>query len=135
MSFSNATETELLGYIFDSSAPAWAGNANFYLALHTADPGEAGTAVTSEAAYTSYARVAISRTTGFAVSGNTAENAALVQAPTCTGSSSNLTHFSIVDTASGAGQIITKGALAQTLAVSTGIQPQFPAGSLVITLD
>lgn len=135
MSFSNATETELLNYIFDSAAPAWAGNANFYLALHTADPGEAGTATTSEAAYTSYARVAVSRTTGFTVSGNSAENAALVQAPTCTGSSSNLTHFSIVDTASGAGQIIVKGALSQTLAVSTGIQPQFPAGSLVVTLD
>jgi hypothetical protein len=81
MSASNATETELLTYIFDSGAPAWAGNADFYVRLHSADPGEAGTAVTNEIAYTSYDGVAISRTTGFSISGNTASNAGLIQFP------------------------------------------------------
>lgn len=57
MSLGNTTETEILNYIFDSTAPAWAANANFWIALHTADPGEAGTAITSEASYTSYARL------------------------------------------------------------------------------
>lgn len=135
MSASNTTETALLSYIFDSAAPSWDAASDFYVALHTADPGEAGSATTSEIAYTSYARVAISRTTGFTVSGNTASNAALVQFPTCTGSSGTATYFSIVTTASGAGDIIVSGALSSALAISTGIQPQFNTGDLDVVLD
>ena len=135
MSFSNATETEVLAYIFDSAAAAWAGNANFWIALHTADPGEAGTATTSEVAYTSYARVAVSRTTGFTVSGNSVENAALIQFPQSGGSGTDCTHFSVVTTSSGAGQIIVRGALSATLPTGSGIQPQFAAGDLTATLD
>lgn len=135
MSFSNATETEILSYIFDSAATAWEGNANFWVALHTADPGEAGTATTSEVAYTSYARVAVSRTTGFTVTGNTVENAALIQFPQSGGSGTDCTHFSVVTTSSGAGQIIMRGALSATLPTGSGIQPQFAAGALTATLD
>lgn len=135
MSFGNTTETEVLSYIFDSAAAAWAGNANFWIALHTADPGEAGTATTSEVAYTSYARVAVSRTTGFTVSGNSVENAALIQFPQSGGSGTDCTHFSVVTTSSGAGQIIVRGALSATLPTGSGIQPQFAAGDLTATLD
>ena len=135
MSFGNTTENELMAYIFDSAAPAWEGNANFYVALHTADPGEAGTATTSEVAYTDYARVAISRTTGFTVTGNQIENAALIQFPQSGGSGTDCTHFSIVTTSSGAGQIILRGALSATLPTGSGIQPQFAAGALTATLD
>lgn len=135
MSFSNATETELLNYIFDSAAAAWEANSNFYIALHTADPGEAGTATTSEASYTNYARVAVSRTNGFTISGNSVENAALIQFPQSGGSGTDCTHFSIVTTSSGAGQIIIRGALSATLPTGSGIQPQFAAGDLTATLD
>lgn len=135
MSFSNATETEVLAYIFDSAAAAWEANANFWVALHTADPGEAGTATTSEVAYTNYARVAVSRTTGFTVSGNSVENAALIQFPQSGGSGTDCTHFSVVTTSSGAGQIIVRGALSATLPTGSGIQPQFAAGDLTATLD
>jgi hypothetical protein len=135
MSLSNTTETEVLAYIFDTAAAAWEGNADFYLALHTADPTDAGTATTSEAAYTSYARVAISRSTGFTVSGGTAENAALVSFPEATGGSAVVTHFSVVTTASGAGQIICSGALSASRTITSGITPQFSAGSLVVSVD
>jgi hypothetical protein len=135
MSLSNATETELASYIFDSASPAWDGNANFYVRLHSSDPGEAGTATTNEISYTSYDGVAVSRTTGFSVTGNTAENAGLVQFPTCTGSSATATHFSICTTQNGAGQIIVSGALTSSLAISSGIQPQFNAGALTVTFD
>lgn len=135
MSFGNATETAVLSYIFDSAAPSWDGNANFWVALHTADPAEGGTATTSEAAYTSYARVAISRTTGFTITGNQVENASQVQFPASTGAGSDVTHFSIVDTASGAGNIIIRGALVSSLPTSVGITPLFAAGNLVGTLD
>jgi hypothetical protein len=130
MSFSNVTEEAVLNYIFDSAAPSWAGNANFWIALHTADPGEGGTAITSETAYTSYSRVAVSRTTGFTVAGDTVTNAALIQFPQCTGTGATLTHFSVVTTASGAGDIIIRGALSSSLVVGSGVQPQFAASQL-----
>lgn len=135
MSLGNTTETEILTYIFDTTAPAWAANGSFYVALHTADPGEAGTATTSEAAYTNYARVAVSRTTGFTVTGNTVENAALIQFPQSGGSGTDCTHFSVVTTTSGAGQIILRGALTATVPTGSGVQPQFAAGDLTALID
>lgn len=135
MSFSNDTETDLLTYIFDTTAPSWAGNANFWVALHTADPGEAGTAVTSEAAYGSYARVSVSRTTGFTITGNQVENAALVQFPQSSSEGSAVTYWSVVTTSAGAGQVIIRGALSSAVPTSTGIQPQFAAGALTATLN
>lgn len=135
MSFSNVTEEAVLNYIFDSAAPSWAANANFWVALHTSDPGEAGTAITSETAYAGYARVAVSRTTGFTVTGDTVVNAALLQFPQCSGAGATLTHFSVVTTASGAGDIILRGALSASLVVGTGVQPQFAASGLSATLN
>lgn len=135
MSASNATETDLANFIFDSLTPSWAANANFFIRLHSSDPGEAGTAVTNEISYTGYDGVSISRTTGFLVAGNTASNVALAQFPICSGSSATATHFSICTTQNGAGQIIVKGALTSSLAISTGIQPQFNAGELTIVFD
>jgi len=136
MSFGNTTETAILNYTFDSQAPSWAANANFWIALHTADPAEGGSATTSESAYPSYARVAISRTTGFTITGNQVENAAQVQFPASTGDGApDVTHFSVVDTASGAGNIIMRGALLSALPTTTGITPLFAAGNLVGTLD
>lgn len=135
MSASNTTENDLALYVFDSTAPSWATNTDFYVRLHSSDPGEAGTAITNEIAYTSYDGVAVSRTTGFSVSGNTASNAALVQFPTCTGSTATATHFSICTTQNGAGQIIVSGALTSSLSISNGIQPQFNTGELDVVFD
>lgn len=135
MSASNTTENDLVTYIFDSGAPSWAGNADFYVRLHSADPGEAGTAVTNEISYTGYDGVTISRTTGFTISGNEASNAALVQFPLCTGGSATATYFSVCTTQNGAGQIIVSGALSSSLAISNGIQPQFNTGELDIVVD
>ena len=135
MSLGNATETEILNYIFDSAAAAWAANANFWVALYTADPGEAGTATTNETSYGSYARVSVSRTTGFTVTGNTVENAALIQFPISSSGTGTVSHFAVVTTSSGAGQIILRGALSSTVSTATGIQPQFAAGALTATID
>ena len=135
MSFSNAAETAINEQVFKGTALPWNANTDLWLALHTADPGEAGTATTSESAYTSYARVAVSRATGFTVSGATVENAALVQFPISSGGSSLVTHVSIVTTSSGAGTIILSGALNSSQTIVTGNQPQFSAGDLVFTLD
>lgn len=136
MSKSNSLETQLLAKVFNNTAIPWDAITNIFVALHTADPGEAGDQTTSEATYTSYARVAVARGSGgWTVSGNQAVNAALIQFPQCTGGSNSITHVSVGTLASGTGQILYKGALSSALSVSTGIQPQFSAGSLQIVED
>lgn len=135
MSFSDTTETDVLNYVFKGTAPSWAANGNFWVALHTADPGEAGTAITSEAAYGSYARVSVTRSTGFTVAGNSVSNTALVQFPQSTSTGANITHATIVTTSAGAGQIIGRMTLSSALPTNTGIQPQFQASALSFTLD
>lgn len=135
MSFSNAAETAVLNQIFVGTALPWDGNTNLWIALHTADPGEAGTAITSEATYGGYARIVLTRASDFTVSGNQVSNANLEQFAQCSSGSNTITHASIVDSASGAGNIIVRAALSVSIPVSTGIQPQFAANGLVFTLD
>lgn len=135
MSMSNTTENDVLKMMLEGEDPSWRAGATVWIALHTADPGEAGTATTSEATYTSYARVAVTKATGWTDGGATFSNAALVQFPQCTGGSNAITHFSVVTTSSGAGQILVSGALSATLNVATGIQPQFAIGDLDVTAD
>ena len=136
MSKGNTTENDVLELIFKATALSWNGNTNLYISLHTADPGEAGSQTTSEATYTSYARVTVSRSgSGWTVSGNQASNAALIQFPQCTGGSSVVTHVAIGTASSGAGQVLYKGVLSSSLSVSNLVQPQFAISALTITED
>lgn len=136
MSKGNTTENDFMLYTFNGTAFSWNALTDLYLAFHTADPGEAGSQTTSEATYTSYARVAVARTAGgWTVSGNSVSNAALVQFPQSTGGSNTLTHLSIGTASSGAGQILYSGALNASLSVSSGIQPQFAIGAITFTED
>lgn len=143
MSKSNSHENNLQKLVFQAIAIAnLADNAasspftNLYVALHTADPGEGGTQATSEATYTSYARVAVARTSGgWTVAAEVASNAAAVNFPACTGSTNTITHFSIGTVVSGATLILYSGALTSSLAVSTGITPSFAIGALTVSED
>lgn len=140
MSKSNLLENSLLLLIFnattfdniaenDTTTPA----TNLYVSLHTADPTEAGDQTSNEATYTDYARVAVARTSGgWTVSGNQVENAAAIVFPEASGGSDTITHFAIGELASGAGDLYYIGTLSASLAVSTGIEPQFAAGDLVV---
>jgi hypothetical protein len=146
MSMTNAAEANLLNLLFLNIDWANIGDAgglqnsatagNFYVSLHTADPGESGTQSTSETAYTSYARVAVARAGGgWTLTAQTISNTALVQFPQCTGGTSTVTYFGIGTDASGAGNLLMSGALTSSLSVSNGIQPQFSAGALTVTVD
>ena len=135
MSKSNATENDVLKMALVGTDPAWRTNPNVFIALHTADPGEAGTQTTSEAAYTGYARVSVTKATGWTDGGSNFSNANLLQFPQCTAGSAAATHFSVGTLVSGAGQVLYKGALSATLNISAGIQPQFAAASLVVSED
>ena len=146
MSKSNSFENSLLQLLFNNVDIANIGDAaglqnsaaagSLYLALHTADPGEAGDQTTNECAYTSYARVGVARTVGgWTVATNTATNTALAQFPECTGGSETITHVSIGVASAGASVILYSGALTASRSVSSGIQPQFAASALVVTED
>ena len=146
MSKSNAFETAFLNLLFKNTDATNIGDAggllgsaaagNLYIALHTADPGEAGNQTTSEATYTSYARVAVVRSgSGWTVAGNQASNAALVTFPACTGGSSTITHFSIGTDISGVGNLLLSGTISSSLAVTSGITPEFAIGALTVTED
>lgn len=135
MSFSNDTETAVLAYIANGTAPAWAGNANFWFAAYSADPGDAGTAITSEIVYGSYARVLAVRATGLSVSGNLMTNVSAIQFPISSVAGPDITHLALVTTASGAGTIIGRYTLSSSLPTAIGVQPQFPAGEIDFTLD
>lgn len=146
MSMTNAAEANLLNLLFLNIDWANIGDAgglqnsatagNFYVSLHTADPGESGTQSTSETAYTSYARVAVARAGGgWTLTSQTISNTALVQFPQCTGGTSTVSYFGIGTDSSGAGNLLMSGALTSPLSVSNGIQPQFSAGALTVTVD
>ena len=110
-------------------------NANNWLALYTADPGEAGTATTNETAYTNYARQALVKATAWTDGGASFTNAALIQFPQCGVTGATLTPVAVVTTSSGAGTILYSGALNSSLAVANLIQPQFAIGALTVTED
>lgn len=149
MSLSDSAETNLLSLLFKNIT--WAGMGDttgivgstaagsLFVALHTADPGEAGTQATSEATYTGYARVAVARSAGgWVVSGTTptiAANAATITFGACTAGTNVLTFFSVGKVTTGATEILASGALTSSLSVSAGITPSFAVSALSISAD
>lgn len=142
MSKGNTWENDLLLLVFNNTNAALIGDAtglrgsstagSLYLALHTADPGEAGSQTTSECAYTSYARVAVARSgAGFTVATNSVVLAAIAAFPACTGGTETVTHFSVGTDSSGAGKILYKGAVTPNIAVSSGVTPRLTTGTTV----
>lgn len=132
MSKSNTFETQLLQLIFNGTAiPNLAQNGvspltQLFVALHTADPGEAGTQTTSEVSYTGYARVGVARTAGgWVVTGNSVSPAANIEFGEMTaGTAGTATHASIGTAASGAGTILYRGELDPPVAFNIGVIPR-----------
>lgn len=134
MSLSNTTENAALKMFLQGTDPSYRAGATQYLALFTGDPGETAS-LAAEANYTGYARVALTKATAWTDGGSTFTNTDLVQFGACTAGSNAMTHFAVVDTASGAVAMMISGALSATLNVSSGIQPQFAAAALSIAAD
>jgi hypothetical protein len=135
MSMSDTTEIAALAAFLQGTDPAYRAGATQYLALFEGDPGESAS-LAQESNYTSYARVALTKATAWTGAGNPFTNADLIQFPACTGSTSAITHFAVVDTGparSTAVNMMISGALSATLNVSSGIQPQFAIGALSVT--
>lgn len=141
---SNAFETDLLELIFLNTNIANIGDAtglqgsgaagNLYISLHTASPGEGGSQNTSEATYTSYARVAVARTGAeWTVTNDQVTNDNEIVFPEATGGNNTLTHWGIGTDSSGAGNLLFHGALSGSLAVTANVTPKIT--SLTITAD
>jgi hypothetical protein len=142
MSKSNSWENGLCLLVFNNTNFANVGDAtglrgstvagSLYLSLHTADPGEAGDQTTSEVTYTSYARVAVARSSGgFTISANAVSLAANADFPAGTGGSGTATHFGIGTASTGAGVLLYSGTITPNIVTGNGVTPRINAGQIV----
>jgi hypothetical protein len=139
MGKSTTFSSDLLKLIFNATAIAnMADNAasspltNLYVSLHTADPGAGGNQTTNEAAYTSYARVAVARSSGgWTVTSNSVSPASTVSFPACTGGSSTVSYFAVGTASSGTGKILYSGTVTPNISVASGVTPQLTTASTI----
>ena len=108
---------------------------SIWVSLHTADPGDAGTQATSEAAYTSYARVATDRTT--------VDWIVTAAQQRLTGGIHHVCHlhgvldhgrsrhFSVGLSSSGAGTAIYNGTVTPNISVTTNVTPSLTTASAI----
>lgn len=142
MSISNVTETNLLKLLFTAVAIAnIADNAgtspetNIHMALHTADPGDAGNMSTSEATYTGYARTNVARSgAGWTVTGGSVSPGAAIVFPAGTGGSGTVTHGSAGKTGGGAADIYYTGTVSPAIITGNGVTPRLGVAT-AFTLD
>lgn len=139
MSKGNTFENDILALIFNATTIAnIAINAtsspltSLFVALHTADPGEAGDQTTSEATYGSYARVAVLRSgSGWTVTGASVSPASNIDFPAASSGTNTITHASIGVATSGASKILYSGAVSPNIAVTTGVVPRISTASTI----
>lgn len=142
MSKSNTWENGLLLLVFNNTNFANVGDATglrgsstagqLFVSLHTADPGETGTQSTNEATYTSYARVAVVRSSsGWTVTGNSVSPAATISFPTATGGSNVITHFGVGLASTGANTLLYKFPVAPNISVTSGVTPRLTTATFI----
>jgi len=130
---------DLLKLIFNATAIAnIADNAatspltNLYVSLHTAAVGGSGNQTTSECAYTSYARVAVARTSGgWTVTADSVSPAANVTFPAATGGTETATNWAVGTASSGTGKVLYRGAISPNISISSGVTPILTSASTV----
>jgi len=142
MSMSNSLENALLLLLFNAATFAnVAINAtsspitNIEVSLHTADPGEAGDQTTSEATYTSYARVAVVRTSsGWTVTTNTVVPVANIDFPAGTGGSGTASFCGFGSAHTGTGVLFFSGTVTPNIVTGNGVTPRLTTATS-ISLD
>jgi hypothetical protein len=138
MAIGTTFRNDILKLIYNATAIAnLADNAgtspltNLYVSLHTADP-NAGNQTTNEAAYTSYARVAVARTTGgWTVTGNSVSPVATISFPAGTGGGETVTHAAVGTDSTGTGKILDSGALTPNITTGNGVTPEIKTTSTI----
>lgn len=132
-------DNDFLKLIFNAVAMAnMADNAasspltSLYVSLHTADPTSAGNQSSSEATYTGYARVGVTRNSGgWTVTSNSVSPAATISFPACTGSTNTITNFGVGTASSGSGKLLYTGTVTPNIAVASGVTPQLTTATTI----
>ena len=119
--------SDLTDFAENKAAANLLGTGTYYIALHSADPGEAG-AANELAAASGYAR----QPDTFTVTGDTAANDSAISFGPATADQGTVTHFSIWDAAT-AGNCICKAALTVSRAWPSG-NLEAAAGDFALTL-
>jgi len=131
-------ETDLLKLIFNATPipnladnTATAAATTLTIALHTADPGEAGTQATSETTYTGYVRQTRARSAaGWTVANGVASPVADIDFPECTAVPGGpITHFSIGTGVSS--KLLYSGPMNPNVTMAVGVIPRIKATSTV----
>lgn len=151
MTLTNSAETNILQLLFENADWANIGDAtglrgsstpgSYYIALCSGDPGETGDLANNEvtaAEYGQYARQAVARSTsGWTVTGNNCSNDAAITFPEMTsGTGVTVTHFAICKAdVEETDDAIATGSLTSSLAISSGITPEFAIGDLDINAE
>lgn len=137
MSLANASESDILDCVLKGIDPSWRAGATGYLALVTGASVDEAAPMVNECTYTGYARIAITKATGWSGSGDARTNAALLQwgKRTDAGATQTATNAVWVDTASGAVGMALVIPLDDDLPISLNIRPQVEAGGLTVTAN
>lgn len=129
--FADYLETEIIDHVFRNTA-IFSAPANVYVALYTSATSDAGGG--TEVSGGSYARVAVSTSSGWTGTGGATDNAADVDFGTATANWGTVTHVGVRDASSG-GNLLFHGALTASKTVNSGDSFKFVAGDLDISLD
>jgi hypothetical protein len=131
---SNYLENEILDHILGGGD--FARPATVYVGLWTATLDDTSTGATAgEPSGNNYSRVTVTNnsTNWPAASGGAKSNGAAVTFPQASGSWGTVTDFAILDSASGAGNILYYGTLGTSKAIGSGDTPSFAIGEIDIT--
>jgi len=123
MSLSDYEELRLLNY--ETSIVVWLG-------LSTADPLDTAAGL-AEPSGNAYARVEVPSTYWGDAAAGAVANTTAITFPMATGAWGTVTHFATFDAAT-SGNMKRHGALDDSLAVTSGISPQFAIGALTLVL-
>jgi hypothetical protein len=129
---SNYLELKLLDHALGTTT--YTKPTGVWVALFTADPGEAG-AFTAEISATSTAYARQTATFGAAVNGS-ASTSDTITFPTASANWGTISHIAIVDSATrGAGNILFFGPVTTAKIIETGDTFQITSGNLTVSLD
>jgi hypothetical protein len=136
---SSVFDNDLLKLIFNGTAIANIADnaassplANIYASLHTSSPGTGGNQTTNEATYGSYARVAITRTSGgWTITGSSVSPNSNISFPAATSGTETLTYMAVGTASSGAGKILYFGALNTSINVTTSVAPNITTATII----
>ena len=136
MSASNDLENKILDHILGGGD--YTRLSTVYVALYTADPGEGGSANTNEVTGADYDRVAVTNnSTNFpAAASGSKSNGTAIDFPTPgSGGWGTVTHWAIVSSSSGAGDILFSDALTSSQVIAEDDTVSFAVGDLTIAAN